>query len=83
MFKAYEKLRKARTTRVVKESAEFRRLTQVADGPEQEARDLKMLTEEPSEGFPNRWADPVFQKWLWGHDVEEAVRSVGLDFNSV
>jgi salicylate hydroxylase len=77
VFKTYERIRKSRTTRVVKESADFRVLCQIADGPEQIARDRELLNEEPSEGFPNRWADPTFQKWLWGHDVDEAVRQAG------
>ena len=73
ILRAYEQIRKPRTTEVVKESAAFRTLCQTENGPVQEARDRKFLTELPSEGYPNRWADPVFQKWLWGHDVEEAV----------
>ncbi|KAH8588928.1 FAD binding domain-containing protein [Bisporella sp. PMI_857] len=73
VLKKYENIRKARTTRVVKESAEYRLLSHLPDGPEQRVRDARMLNDEPFEGFPNRWADPVFQKWLWGHDAEEAV----------
>ncbi|KAG9243079.1 hypothetical protein BJ878DRAFT_543643 [Calycina marina] len=72
-LRSYEKLRKSRTSVLAKESADFRRLCQVGDGPEQLARD-KLLHEVPVEGCPNRWADPVFQKWLWGHNVDDAVR---------
>jgi len=74
ILRTYEQIRKLRTTRLLKESIAFRTLCQVEDGPEQGIRDLKLLEEVPSTGCANRWADPGFQRWLWGHDVEEAVR---------
>lgn len=43
------------------------------DGPRQQERDRQMLEEEPFEGFPNRWADPVFQQFLFGYDAKEEV----------
>lgn len=43
------------------------------DGEEQRERDRKLTEFEPFEGYPNRWADPVFQKFLFGYDAEEEV----------
>ena len=39
------------------------------DGPKQMERDRQLLEHEPFEHYPNRWADPVFQKWLFGYDA--------------
>ena len=69
----YESLRKPRTTRVVKGSTALRDIFHMADGPRQAERDRQLLEEEPFEGFPNRWADPVFQPWLFGYDAEKEV----------
>ena len=69
----YESLRKPRTTRVVKGSTALRDIFHMADGPRQIERDRQLLEEEPFEGFPNRWADPVFQRWLFGYDAEKEV----------
>lgn len=72
----YEVLRKSRTTRVVKGSTAMRDVFHVHDGPRQRERDRQLLQyqDEPFEGFPNRWRDPVFQSWLFGYDVEEEVK---------
>ena len=43
------------------------------DGDKQRERDRQLLEDEPFEGFPNRWADPQFQKWLFGYDAFEEV----------
>ena len=43
------------------------------DGESQSERDRQMLEEEPFEGFPNPWADPIFQDWLFGYDAEKEV----------
>ncbi|KIM92686.1 hypothetical protein OIDMADRAFT_139218 [Oidiodendron maius Zn] len=64
----YERLRKPRTTRVVHESTEYRAIMHMHDGEEQRERDRLMTDLEPFEGYPNRWADPVFQKYLFGYD---------------
>jgi len=71
----FESVRKARTTRVVKGSSHYRDIFHMHDGPKQEERDRQLLEndEEPFEGFPNKWRDPVFQEWLWGYDVEREV----------
>lgn len=39
------------------------------DGDRQKERDRQLTQLEPFEGFPNRWADPVFQQWLFGYDA--------------
>ena len=66
----YETLRKARTTRVVKGSTALREVFHLPDGERQGERDRQLLHEAPFEGFPNRWADPVFQPWLFGYDAQ-------------
>jgi salicylate hydroxylase len=43
------------------------------DGEAQRERDLKMTRCKPFEGYPNRWADPVFQKYLFGYDTDAEV----------
>jgi len=46
------------------------------DGPKQKERDRQLIEfdDDPFEGYPNKWRDPVFQKWLWGYDVESEVK---------
>ena len=72
LLSIYEKLRKPRATRIVQGSAALRNMNHTLDGPGQQQRD-ETLKREPFEGHPNPWADPVFQKWLFGYDVEEEV----------
>ena len=69
----YESLRKSRTTKVVEGSTMLREIFHMVDGPQQIERDRQLLEQEPFEGFPNRWADPVFQPWLFGYDAEKEV----------
>lgn len=69
LLSIYERTRKARTTRVVQGSTALRDIFHMHDGPKQEERDRTLLNEAPSEGFPNRWADPVFQQFLFGYDA--------------
>lgn len=69
----YEALRKPRTTRVVKGSTALRDVFHMHDGDRQKERDRQLTQHEPFEGFPNRWADPVFQKWLFGYDAYKEV----------
>ncbi|KAI5777577.1 hypothetical protein EDC01DRAFT_759834 [Geopyxis carbonaria] len=69
LLDCYEQLRKKRTTVVVKGSSHCRDIWHLHDGPEQEKRDATLLADEPVEGFPNRWRDPVFQKFLFGYDA--------------
>ena len=64
----YECLRKNRTTRVVKGSTQSRDIFHMEDSERQRERD-RQLRQEPFERFPNRWADPIFQPWLFGYDA--------------
>ena len=41
----------------------------MVDGDRQRERDRQLTQQEPFEGYPNRWADPVFQEWLFGYDA--------------
>ena len=46
------------------------------DGPLQQNRDRQMLQHQPFKGFPNAWADPALQAWMWGYDAfDEAGKS--------
>jgi salicylate hydroxylase len=71
----YESLRKSRTTQIVKQSSHYQQIFHMHDGPRQEERDRQLVEydEEPYEGYPNKWRDPVFQEWLWGYDAQEVV----------
>jgi salicylate hydroxylase len=75
LLDSYERLRKARTTAVVKGSTALQNVFHMADGEAQQERDRVLLEDKPSEGFPNRWRDPVFQKFLFAYDgFKEAER---------
>lgn len=67
-LKIFENVRKSRTTRIVKESTNCQNVYHLPDGPQQEERD-RICALEPTVGCPNRWADPVFQKYLFGYDA--------------
>ena len=41
----------------------------MTDGERQRERDRQLTEQEPFEGYPNRWADPVFQEYLFGYDA--------------
>ena len=73
---SYEALRKKRTTRIVQESAALRKIFHMEDGERQRERDRQLREDEPFEGFPHRWADPCFQKWLFGYDAFEEVENM-------
>ena len=65
----FERLRKARTTAVVRGSTVVRDVFHKPDGAAQRERDRVLLEDQPAEGFPNRWRDPVFQRFLFGYDA--------------
>ncbi|RFU26959.1 hypothetical protein B7463_g9381, partial [Scytalidium lignicola] len=71
----YEALRKARSTRIVKVSSHSQTVFHMHDGARQKERDRLLIefNEKPFPGYPNKWRDPDFQKWLWGYDVEGEV----------
>ena len=41
----------------------------MTDGERQRERDRQLTEQEPFEGYPNPWADPVFQEYLFGYDA--------------
>ena len=47
-------------------------MCQLVDGPGQEERDRIFREQQPRNGFPNPWADPEFQQWMWTFDAREA-----------
>ena len=49
-------------------------------GPRQEERDRQLTQHAPFEGYPNRWADPVFQPWLFGYDAFAEVDVAWKDY---
>ncbi|CAF9908045.1 MAG: hypothetical protein ALECFALPRED_004207 [Alectoria fallacina] len=65
----YEQLRRSRSTKIVQGSIANGEILHMQDGEAQRDRDRQLRDDAPFEGYPNRWADPVFQKWLFGHDV--------------
>lgn len=54
---------------MVQGSTALRDIFHLTDGEQQQERDRQLTEEEPFEGYPNRWADPVFQEWLFGYDA--------------
>lgn len=82
MLKIYENLRKSRTTRVVQGSSYIgQKVFHLVDGPEQQKRD-EDLTKPPFVGYPNRWSDPLFQKFLFKYDPEEEAARGLADFKA-
>ncbi|RFU26163.1 hypothetical protein B7463_g10161, partial [Scytalidium lignicola] len=81
-LKIYEKLRKSRTTKVVRTSTKMGAIMHMPDGEEQRERDRKMTQCAPFEGYPNGWADPVFQKYLFGYDTETEVEQAWRVYES-
>ena len=72
----YEALRKSRTTAIVKGSTALRDVFHMPDGPDQRERDRILREDRPGDGFPNRWRDPGFQKFMFGYDGEREVESI-------
>ena len=72
----YEGLRKPHALKLKCRSLEMREINSMRDGPLQQERDLQCVQREPFEGYPIPWADPVFQKWMYGYDAcEEATKA--------
>lgn len=75
-LRRFETMRKPRTERIVRESRALQDVFHLPDGVAQLERDLNLTQRNPFEGYPNRWADPVFQKYLFAYDAyEEALPS--------
>ena len=66
----YTQLRIPRARRTRQRSKDMHDICQLVDGPAQRERDRVFREEEPGEGFPNPWADPGFQEWMWAYDAE-------------
>ena len=47
------------------------------DGDRQKVRDRQLTEQQPFEGYPNPWADPIFQKLLFCYD---AIREVYISW---
>lgn len=67
----YEQSRKARTTAIVRVSSRMRDVYHCGDGDMQRERDRQLLHEPPFPDYPNPWADPVLQPWLFAYDADE------------
>jgi salicylate hydroxylase len=65
----YEAIRKPRASAIVKGSTACQAVYHMHDGPLQEERDRQLLEEEPFEGYPNRWKDPTFQRYLYAYNA--------------
>ena len=44
-------------------------ICQLVDGSAQEERDRVLREDKSGEEFPNPWADPNFQNWMWAFDA--------------
>ena len=64
----YEQLRKSRASGIVNNSTTHGYILHMPDGPAQRKRDRQLQQDPPSEGYPNRWADAVFQRWLFEYN---------------
>lgn len=65
----YESLRKKRTTRIVSESTHQRDIFHLPNSRAQKARDEILLGDDLKPGFPNKWKDPDFQKFMFGYNA--------------
>ncbi|KAI4157283.1 MAG: hypothetical protein LQ342_008427 [Letrouitia transgressa] len=65
----YERLRKPRAYEMKRRSRAMRDVNNIVDGPVQRERDRQLLQHKPFDGYPNPWADPVGQKWMFGYDA--------------
>ncbi|WLF78308.1 hypothetical protein PVL30_002042 [Lodderomyces elongisporus] len=75
-----ESLRKWRSSQVVRGSAHCRTIYHLEDGEKQQIRDSKLKGKKPELGCPNRFADPVFQDFLWGYDAFEEIERAWAEF---
>ena len=82
LLRLYESIRKPRTTRIVECSTAMQEIFNLPDGTRQRERDRQLTEEQPCEGYPNRWADPVFQRWLLGYDTEIEVEKAWEKFKA-
>jgi salicylate hydroxylase len=78
----YERIRKARTTVIVQASSRMRDVYHCGDGDVQRERDRQLLHEPPFPDYPNPWADPVFQPWLFAYDADAQAESAWERYSS-
>jgi salicylate hydroxylase len=74
----FQHLRKSRGEGIVRETFKQRKDFHMRDGPEQEERDLLMLSMLGGElkgPFPSRWTCPEVQPWLYGYDAQKEVEA--------
>ena len=71
MLALYERMRMPRARNVKRRSKYMHDICQLTDGPTQRERDRVLLEEEPGDGFPNPWADPGYQTWMWGFNARD------------
>ena len=76
ILRLYASIRQPRTRRAKQRSHEMRDTCQLPDGPAQRERDRVFKEEKPGPGFPNPWADPEFQQWMWGFDARAETESI-------
>ncbi len=64
-------MRKPRAMQLKNRSTLMRDTNGMADGLLQQERDRQLLQIIPFAGYPNPWADPILQKWMFGYDAFE------------
>ena len=72
----YEQLRKPRAMKIKHRSRKMLVTHSYPDGPLQEERDRQLTQNEPFEGYPAAWGDPVLQEYMWGYDALEDAAKV-------
>ena len=57
-------------------------MCQLVDGPAQKERDRILREEKPGVDFPNPWADPGFQDWMWAFDAKRVAEMVWNEWSN-
>ncbi|TKX23978.1 FAD-binding domain-containing protein 19 [Elsinoe australis] len=84
-LEVYEKLRKPRSSELQSMAVRQRHINHMVDGEEQRARDelVRKQKDEPQEGYPFYWLDPGLQGYVYGYDVIEELKKVGVSCRAV
>jgi hypothetical protein len=80
LLRCFVTLRQVRTQGTCQRSKYMHDICQLPDGPEQLERDRVLQEDAPGDDFPNPWADPGFQDWLWGFDSQHAADTMWNDW---
>lgn len=75
-LECFQRLRKTRGEKIVRETFKQRTDFHLRDGPEQAKRDetmIRQLGRELQGAFPSRWTCPEVQPWLYGYDAKKEV----------